>query len=94
MRYLQFRACVDELRRIVRVDLLDLPSASKMLYAVDHRDGIFATNWIAHDDARVYVSNDHDVLVIVLGISCGFNQIDSDQVTEVLLHVEMHQTWI
>ena len=53
-----------------------------MLYAVDHRDGIPATNWIAHDDASVYISNDHDVLVIVLGISCGFNQIESYQVTE------------
>ena len=27
-----------------------------MLYAVDHRHGILATNWIAHDDASVYIS--------------------------------------
>ena len=53
-----------------------------MFDTVDHRDGILATDWIAHDDAGVYVPNDHDILVVVLSISSGFNQIESDQVTE------------
>ena len=70
MRDLQFGTCVDELRCVVRVDLLDLPSASKMLYAVDHRHGILATNWIAHDDASVYnISNDHDVQLSLFSAS-------------------------
>ena len=56
MRYLQFRTCVDELRGVVRVDLFDFPSTSKMFDTVDHRDGILASNWIARDDAGIYIS--------------------------------------